>query len=179
MRLTSVRKVTTLVATIIVAALESSAQTAAPSLSANLAPIAFLTAHEWDAQLPDTPDGKKRKIHAQFTSAPSGQAMRITNQMITDGKASPYIDGLYAWDPQEHTILFWYVGAEGSLTRGTVKSEGGKLVHDFEQIDPNGRAERYVAHVTPHGDQAWENEIFARKENGLTPLVKVHYELAK
>src|SRR6266487_3037683 len=42
------------------------AQTPAPSAAA-LEPIAFLTAHEWDAKLPDSPEGKKKKIHARFS----------------------------------------------------------------------------------------------------------------
>ena len=77
-----------------------SAQSPAPPItSPNLNAIAFLTKHEWEAKLPDTPDGKKLKIHAQFTWSQSGQAIRISNQFVTDGKARPYLDGLYAWDP--------------------------------------------------------------------------------
>ena len=154
------------------------AQTPTPSAPA-LEPIAFLTTHEWDAKLPDSPDGKKKKIHARFTWTQNGQAIRISNQFVTDGKASPYIDGLYAWDPQQHVIVFWYVGAEGSLTKGTVKMEDGKQVHEFQEIQPSGKTAEYVARVTPHGNEAWDNEIFARKANGLTPLVKVRYEIAE
>jgi len=154
------------------------AQTPAPSAAA-LEPIAFLTAHEWEAKLPDSPEGKKKKIHAQFTWTPSRQAIRISNELVTDGKASPYIDGLYAWDPRQRVIVFWYVDAKGSLTKGTVKMEGGKLAHDFQEIEPDGKTAEYVARVTPHGNEAWDNEIFARKGNGLTPLIKVRYEVAQ
>ncbi len=154
------------------------AQTPAPSAAA-LEPIAFLTAHEWDAKLPDSPEGKKKKIHARFTWTPSGQAIRISNELVTDGKASPYIDGLYAWDPQQRVIVFWYVSAEGSLTKGTVRMEDGKLVHEFQETQPDGKTAEYVARVTPHGDQSWDNEILARKANDLTALVKVRYEVAQ
>ncbi len=54
--------------------------------------------------------------------------------------------------------------------------EDGKLVHEFQEIQPDGKTADYVARVTPHGNKGWDNEIFARKENGLTPLVKVRYE---
>ena len=107
------------------------------------------------------------------------QAIRISNEFVTDGKASPYIDGLYAADPQQRVIVFWYVSAEGSLTKGTVIMEDGKLVHEFQEIEPDGKTAEYVARVTPHGNEAWDNEIFARKGNGLTPLVKVLYEVAQ
>jgi hypothetical protein len=153
-------------------------QTPTATSASSLSPIAFLTAHEWDAKLPDSPDGKKMKIHAQFTWAQNRQAIRISNQFVTDGKAVPYIDGLYAWDPRQHAIAFWYVDAKGSLSKGTVKVEEGKLVHEFQETQPDGKTAQFVAKVTPHGDQGWENEIFARKENGLTPIVKVRYEAA-
>jgi dipeptidyl aminopeptidase/acylaminoacyl peptidase len=154
-------------------------QTPAPASTGPLGPIAFFTAHEWDAKLPDSPDGKKMKIHAVFTWAQNRQAIRISNQFVTDGKASPYIDGLYAWDPKQHAIAFWYVDAKGSLSTGTVKLEDGKLVHEFQETQPDGKTASYVARVTPQGDRAWENEILARKENALTTIVKVRYEVAE
>src|SRR5947208_16565095 len=87
------------------------AQTTSPGNTATsaLSPIAFLTAHEWDAKLPDSPDGKKMKIHAQFTWSESRQAIRINTKFVTDGKERPYVEGFYAWDPQQRIIAFWYV----------------------------------------------------------------------
>lgn len=151
---------------------------ASAGTSPNLNAIAFLTKHEWDAKLPDTPDGKKQKIHAQFTWSQSGQAIRISNQFVIDGKARPYVEGLYAWDPQQRAIVFWYVGGEGDLTKGKVKVENGKLVHEFELITPDGKSASYVAKVTPQGEQAWQNEIFKRDGTQLKPMVNVLYEIA-
>jgi hypothetical protein len=178
MKRTRTLKIVALIGAGGLAIVHAHAQTPAPSAAA-LEPIAFLTAHEWDAKLPDSPEGKKKKIHARFTWAPSRQAIRISNELVTDGKASPYIDGLYAWDPQQRVIVFWYVSAEGSLTKGTVRMEDGKLVHEFQEAQPDGTTAEYVARVTPHGDQSWDNEILARKANGLTALVKVRYEAAQ
>lgn len=154
------------------------AETPATSTTTSLEPIAFLTTHEWDARLPDSPEGEKKKIHARFTWAPSHQAIRISNEIVTDGKVSPYIEGLYAWDPQQKNIVFWYVDAKGGLTKGTVKAEGAKLVHEFQETESDGTTSEYVAKVTPHGNEAWDNEIFARRGGTLTLLVKVRYEIA-
>jgi hypothetical protein len=155
-----------------------SAQAPAPTVtSPALSPIAFLTKHEWEAKLPDSAAGKKIKIHAQFTWSQSGQAIRISNQFVTDGKARPYVEGLYAWDPQQRAIVFWYVDAEGTLTKGRVKTEAGKLVHEFDQVTPDGKSSAFVAKVTPQGEQAWDNEIFERRGSQLKPMVKVRYEI--
>ena len=151
---------------------------ASPTTSPALSPIAFLTKHEWEAKLPDSPDGKKTKIHAQFTWSQNGQAIRIRNQFIVNGKTRPYLDGLYAWDPQHKTIVFWYVDGQGSLTSGKIKTEDGKLVHEFDQVTPDGKSSAFVAKVTPQGNQAWENEIFERYGSELKPMVKVRYEIA-
>jgi hypothetical protein len=155
------------------------AQTPLPARTASpLTPIAFLTAHEWEAKLPDSADGKKMKIHAQFTWSESRQAIRINSKFVTDGKARPYVEGFYAWDPQQRVIAFWYVDAEGNLTKGTVKAEGEKLVHEFEQIKGDGKSSAFIANVTRQGEQSWENEISSRTRGELKPIVKVRYEIA-
>jgi hypothetical protein len=151
----------------------------ATSTTSPLSPIAFLTAHEWEAKLPDSADGKKMKIHAQFSWSESRQAIRFNSKFVTDGKARPYTEGFYAWDPQQRVIAFWYIDADGTLTKGTVKADGEKLVHAFEQIKDNGKSSTFVANVTPQGEQSWENEIFSRTGGELKPIVKVRYEIAQ
>jgi hypothetical protein len=172
-------KVLVLISTGAIAIVYAHAQTPATSITTRLEPIAFLTAHEWEAKLPDSPEGEKKKIHARFTWASSRQAVRISNEIVIGGKASPYIEGLYAWDPQQKNIVFWYVDAKGGLTRGIVKVEGSTLVHEFQETESDGKTSEYMAKVTPRGTEAWDNEIFARKAEGLTSLVKVRYEIAQ
>ena len=140
-----------------------------------LAPLAFFTAHEWDAKLPDSPDGKKMSIHARFTWAENQQSIRISRQFVIDGKPEPYIDGLYFWNPEKRTLMFVYSNAEGGLFEGTVRVEDGKLVHEFQEIHPDGKIDPLLARVTPHGTESWDNAIFARKDGALTPLVQVQY----
>lgn len=141
-----------------------------------LAPLAFLTAHEWEAKLPDSKDGKNMSIRARFTWSESRQAIRISNQFVTDGKAAQYVEGLYAWNPEKKVLVFIYVGAEGNLSEGTVQLKDGLLVHEFREIETNGSSHDYVARVTPHGTESWDNEILARKGDALTPLVQVQYQ---
>ena len=89
MKQMEIPKMVALIGACAIAILCAHAQTSTTSV-ATLEPIAFLTAHEWDAQLPDSPEGKKKKIHAAFTWTQNRQAIRISNELVTDGKASPY-----------------------------------------------------------------------------------------
>ena len=122
---------------------------------------------------------RRKKFTRTFTWTQNRQAIRISNELVTGGKASPYIDGLYAWDPQQRVIVFWYVDAKGSLTKGTVKTGRWKTGPRIPGDGVGWKDTDYVAKVTPHGNEAWDNDIFARKGNGLTPLVKVRYEVAR
>ena len=172
-RMNKLRHVLALVA---VALLFSNASSRAEDrLSPALAPLAFLTAHEWEAKLPDSPDGQKRSIHARFTWAENRQAIRISNQFVVSGVAKPYIDGLYAWNPEKKSLVFTHVDADGNLTEGVVRDEDGKLVHEFRELHcADGKVEEYVARVTPHGEASWDDAIF-RKGDMATPIVQVTY----
>ena len=68
---------------------------------------------------------------------------------------------------------------KGNLTKGIVKMEGATLLHEFEELTGDGKSAAYLAKVTPHGDESWDNEIFARGSDGLQPIVKVRYEISK
>jgi len=140
-----------------------------------LAPLVFLTQHEWDAALPDAADGTKISIHARFTWAENHQAIRISNDFVVNGKRSPYLDGLYAWNPAKHAIVFSYTDAEGSFYEGTVKLEKTTRVHEFQLIHPDGTVDSFIARSTPEGEGAWTNEIVQHKGDTLTPVAKVRY----
>lgn len=159
--------------------LRAAAAFAEPTLSTDkdpkLTPIAFLTATDWLAKLPNTPDGKAVAIHAHFAWAENGRAIRVSNQFVTDGKAAPYIDGIYLWNPQRQTIEFVWSDAEGNLSRGNVTQSDGKLVHDFQITRPDGKSESYVARLTPQSDGSWTNEILLKKGGALTRVVQVTY----
>jgi dipeptidyl aminopeptidase/acylaminoacyl peptidase len=132
MKLTHLPKVLLLIGACATAGLHADAQKPAAPAAVPLGPLAFLTAHEWEAQLPDSPDGKKMKIHAQFTWAQNRRALRISNQVVADGKAVPYIEGLYAWDPRQHAIVFWYVDAKGATIQHKEKHKPQNRAGSFD-----------------------------------------------
>ena len=153
--------------------------TAKPSAASPLKPMAFLVGGEWEAKLPAQPDGRQISILAHFTWANNHQVIRISNVFATGGKSVPYIDGMYAWQPQKRVIVFWYVDSQGGLYEGTVKPEAGALVHEFQLTDSKGEVSQFTARQSLDGTNAWVNEIFTRKDGKLESEVKVRYEKVK
>ena len=153
--------------------------TSVTAKDSKLAPIAFLTANDWVATLPQRPDGKTVVIHAHFTWAENRQAIRVSNQFVIDGKPKPYIDGVYFWNPGSQKIEFVWSDAEGNLSRGGVTQSEGKLIHDFEIAQPDGKSDAYVARVTQQPDGSWTNEILTKRDGALEPFVQVTYRPEK
>ncbi len=155
----------------------SCAAASAPSEDQNrLTPIAFLTASEWLATLQGQPDGKTIAIHARFTWAENRRVIRVSNEFVLNGTPKPYIEGMYFWNPQSQKIEFVWSGADGDLSRGTVTPTEGKLVHEFEIVHSDGKAETYTARVTPNADGSWSNEILKHADGKLIPIIQVRYE---
>jgi hypothetical protein len=150
---------------------------AAPGEKLN--PLAFLTAHEWEAKLPDSPDGKKISIRAHFEWGQNHQAVIFNSAFVTDGRSKPYVDGIYVWNPEKQAIGMIYSDDKGTLTDGTVQVKEGTLLHEFRQIHPDGKVEEFASHVTSQGSEKWTNEIFARKGGQLTKIVEVQYVAVK
>ncbi len=144
-----------------------------------LEPLAFLIGGEWEAKLPAQPNGRQISILAHFTWANNHRAIHISNVYSTNGKTMPYIDGLYAWHPQKHAIVFTYVDSRGNFYEGTVKPDSSALLHEFQVIDPKGEATPYSARQTRDGANAWINEISSIKDGKLQPEVTVRYEKVK
>jgi dipeptidyl aminopeptidase/acylaminoacyl peptidase len=117
-----------------------------------LAPLAFFTVHEWDAKLPDSPDGKKMSIHARFTWSENKQAIRISNYFVIDGQQTPYIDGIYAWNPEKRAIIFVYSDAKAASMKGQSASRTESSCTNSRRLIPTGRSSfcwRASLHTAP------------------------------
>jgi hypothetical protein len=78
----------------------------------------------------------------QYEWALSGVLLRARNELKNDaGKIVGQYEGNYAWDPDKSKIVFWTVGRDGELHRGTAVWRDGKLWH--EATVSGGRAKSY------------------------------------
>jgi len=111
----------------------SQPQKASPD-SSPLAPIAWMAGH-WTAETKLPELDKVAKIDARYTPQMDGRTMTIETSF--DGKL--VYEGMFAYDPAQKAIAFWYVTPEGESIRGTVESQpDGDQVYDFQMTLTNG-----------------------------------------
>jgi hypothetical protein len=78
--------------------------------------------------------------------------LRARNEVRSDaGDLLGQYEGHYFWDPTESRILFWTVGRNGELHRGTVESRDGQLWHEARVA--GGRVSGYRSSVSLVGPE--------------------------
>lgn len=76
-----------------------------------------------------------------------GVLLRARNEVRSDaGALVGQYEGHYLWDPAESRIVFWTVGQNGELHRGTVASRDEQLWHEATVV--GGRVSGYRSLVT-------------------------------
>ena len=108
------------------------AQTA-PAVSP-LAPILWM-AGSWAAEAKQPGSSVSSKIFSRFTPQLDGRSMTIETSF--DGR--PVYQGMFAYDPAQKAISFWYVTPDGESIRGTVDpKETADPLFDFLMTLTNG-----------------------------------------
>jgi hypothetical protein len=103
-----------------------------------LASIAWMAGH-WTAEAKSPGSGALAKVDTHYTPEMDDRTMTI--QTSFDGKL--VYQGMFAYDPAQKAIAFWYVTPEGESIRGTVDSQKGQgefpdQLYDFHMTMTNG-----------------------------------------
>jgi hypothetical protein len=81
-----------------------------------------------------------------------GVLLRARNELRNDaGDVVGEYEGHYAWDPDQATIVFWTVGRDGDLHRGTAAWRDGQLWHEGRVS--GGRVTGYRSVLDVEGEQ--------------------------
>ena len=81
-----------------------------------------------------------------------GLLLRVRNELRNPaGEIFRRYEGNYAWDPEGSTILFWTVGGNGELHRGTAGWREGRLWH--EGVVSGGSIAGYRSVLEPVGEE--------------------------
>lgn len=81
-----------------------------------------------------------------------GVLLRARNELRNNDEALiGQYEGNYLWDPTQSRIVFWTVGRNGELHRGTVAARDGQLWHDATVA--GGQVTGYRSVIAPVGSE--------------------------
>jgi hypothetical protein len=149
----------------------TSARAAAPAASNDpLAPIAWMTG-TWKAQVPSPGGGDPIPVDLRIYSVLGGKAIGFT----TSFSGVPQYQGIFAYDPAQKAIAFWYPSADGELTVGTITPQADYLLMDFHVTDSAGVATHFQTHLKRAGQDDYDWTLFSLSGSDLKQLFAVHY----
>ena len=147
-------------------ALLSAQEKSAPAVA--LSPIEFLVG-DWHATA-TPPNGKPTEIDNHIYWSENKAAIYF----VTRFNGIPHYSGMYAYDPAEKKIAFWYLDTEGNSTRGTAVMEGNRLRQAFTNSRADGVQERLVSYIDldASGNRYhWQ----VQREGATAPLIQLDY----
>jgi uncharacterized protein DUF1579 len=173
----TLRKVATPCLLVAVFAVNAMAQTpaaAAKSAESPLAPVAWLVGGTWVSDVKDPQDGSATHVENHITWAPNHQAI----QFVTDFNGKPHYNGMYAYDPAQKTINFFYTSEGGQLTIGTATPDlDGKTLHqEFDVMQPKGNTDHIRSTIVRDGSDAYLFTVFMQQNGEWKQLFQITYK---
>ncbi|HVU18818.1 MAG TPA: hypothetical protein VHD32_18080 [Candidatus Didemnitutus sp.] len=129
----------------------------------------------WMGDLPPEKDGPQMHIELRFAWTDDKQSLRFESAFVRGDRKSPYVSGMYAWNPGTKKYVIFYTDFSGSLVQGPVAKEDDVLVHDLTIVDATGKADAAQVRLHRTGPDDFINTIFVRKNDAWEKFVEVHY----
>jgi hypothetical protein len=141
-----------------------------PAAPDPLAPVVWMAGGVWHGEV-QGPDGKTTKIETRVERELDGKALSFTSSF--DGVMQ--YQGFFAYDAAKKAIVFSYPSADGGLTNGTVTSEDGSLLWDFQMTEASGSVNRFQVHTVQTGSDDYTWALYALKKDAWAKLFEIHY----
>ena len=147
---------------------------AAKAAGSTLEPVAWLVGGTWVSDVKDPDDGKVTHVENRITWAPNHQAI----QFVTDFNGKPHYNGMYAYDPSQKTINFYYTSESGQLTIGTATPDlDGKTTHqEFDVMQPNGSTNHIRSTIVRDGKDAYLFTVFMQQNGEWKQVFQITYK---
>ncbi len=151
--------VTTLPALVAAQGAAQGAPPSPPEFAAELQPLAFLANSCWEGPLPAAV-GASLGVGAGVVShcfrwIMNGQILQDSVGVERTPSASPRGETRYYWDPQARVLRYIFWSGDGSYSSGTVRSAGGTLIFDDEQLFTPKRIVRFKTTWTQAGPDSF------------------------
>jgi len=149
-----------------------------PPETAALDQIAWLTGGTWVAEVKDE-QGAPMRIENRVRWSEHGQLIRFVTTFISHNKPEVHYEGIYAWDPVNKSIAFWYTDHKGNLTEGTASMSGDTLTQDFEIRNTNGRNDKLRSVISRDTPDSYSWNVSSPKEGKWVEIIHLHYTREK
>ena len=133
-------------------------QAAAPALSAELQPLAFLVGSCWRSNTTDT------DTHC-YTAMLGGRYIRDVH--VVEGRGPPYSgETIYRWDPRARRLRFDYYASDGGYSWGLVNPTPGGLDFPGDRYVGGDGRRMTMRTIQTHQSDGYTNTSFARRPGG-------------
>lgn len=140
--------------------------------------IAWLTGGTWIAEVKDE-QGAPMRIENRIRWSEHGQLIKFVTTFISHNKPEVHYEGIYAWNPANKCIAFWYTDQKGNLTEGTAAMSGDTLTQDFEILNTNGRNDKLRSLIVRDTPDSYNWNVSAPKEGKWVEIFHLHYTREK
>lgn len=126
---------------------------------------------DWHA-VAKSPDGTVTEIDNHISWSETHTAIVF----VTRFNGQPQYFGMYAYDPSQRKIGFWYVDSEGQFTRGTATQNGRRVKQEFEIAKADGTTSSLFSLIERgEADRSYHWQVFRSGEDGGKPLIELDY----
>ena len=128
-----------------------------------LQPFAPLVGRVWVGEFPDG----KAFDEQEFSWVYGGRFLRNTHKVKTPDGAVVYEgETVYAWDPKQETIVWWYWNTTGGHIVGTMKKEGEGWLFEGENHAPPPQPDKVRGLFRLTAPDEWQSVQYFPSEGG-------------
>ena len=138
--------------------------------SKQLQAMDWMTGGTWTAEA-KAANGPATKVESRIRWSPNGHAI----EFVTSFNGHEHYNGIYAWDPAQQAVRFFYTSGEGEFTSGTAKPVEDGLEQEFDITGVDGKANHFRSAIKKTGPDDYDWNV-QRQENGeWAVMIKLHY----
>ncbi|HVT44705.1 MAG TPA: hypothetical protein VMT00_09965 [Thermoanaerobaculia bacterium] len=151
-----------------------SAEMIAAEPSEKLVPFAALVGPRWVGAFP----GGAMTDEQQFEWVFGGRFLRNTHQ-VRNEKGTVIYEGetIYAWDPKQEQLVWWYWNATGGFITGTLERRGDAWLAEGVNHGPAGQASAVRSEMRISGD-SWESVSYFSQDGGWKERFRMKFRKA-
>jgi len=144
-----------------------------PPAAKPMAALEWLVGGVWTADAAKMAPGMR--IETRYTWADNGAYIRFTTHFVSPQGTLKNYDGQFFWNPEQSSLVMWYMDAQNHITQGTITVDGNVTQFTFRAPDFEGKMAdlRVLVAKKSKDDYTWTLE--EKQPAGWGPLASLEY----